>query len=597
VASAAEDDLRLLRAYEPVLRYTRGELFLPMSVELYLSWCSLWLRPDDSRRRRQIAAAGELDPDRLAELGRRHTGQDLSLRLVGEPLGRRELRAWRRSPERPRFRPSARFAAVGLLGRFIESLMRLSLVFRGRVPGGTAASAAARYRRSPERSHHPYYGRVTRDAGYLVLQYWFFYAMNDWRTTFTGVNDHEADWEQVTVFLPAGADGTQRPAWVAFSSHDEEGADLRRRGDDPDISWVGNHPVVFAGAGSHSGAYLPGEYLVSVQPAALRKVTAAVRAVRERLFGWTLDRPASPLGIPFVDYRRGDGVGLGPGYAQGWSPVLIDDTTPWVRHYRGLWGLDTSDPLGGERAPAGPRYERSGARRVEWADPVGWAALDAEPPSEADGPRLLAERHAELQREIDRSVEELWRTRAELRRATAGARAVRSLTGRDLPADDLTRALADQRRHLTALEQERAAVTEALRTELPRDHPHRHLSHRPVPDIDPLRSPSRLAHAWSMASVSVLLLGMAAVVLSRSALVWAEAIAALIVGALLLEALARGRLTRWVLNTLVPVLILGAATVLVVAFVLNWRYGVAALLASAAVLLLVTNLRDVLSKR
>jgi hypothetical protein len=26
--------------------------------------------------------------------------------------------------------------------------------------------------------------------------------MNDWRSTFGGVNDHEADWEQVTVFLP-----------------------------------------------------------------------------------------------------------------------------------------------------------------------------------------------------------------------------------------------------------------------------------------------------------------------------------------------------------------------------------------------------------
>jgi hypothetical protein len=38
----AADDLQLLRHYEPVLRFTLGELFLPMSVEGYLGNCSLW---------------------------------------------------------------------------------------------------------------------------------------------------------------------------------------------------------------------------------------------------------------------------------------------------------------------------------------------------------------------------------------------------------------------------------------------------------------------------------------------------------------------------------------------------------------------------
>ena len=32
-----DPDLALLRTYEPVLRYTAGELFLPMSVEAYLA--------------------------------------------------------------------------------------------------------------------------------------------------------------------------------------------------------------------------------------------------------------------------------------------------------------------------------------------------------------------------------------------------------------------------------------------------------------------------------------------------------------------------------------------------------------------------------
>jgi hypothetical protein len=78
--------------------------------------------------------------------------------------------------------------------------------------------------------------RAVRDAGYLVLQYWFFYAMNDWRSTFSGVNDHEADWEQIILFLTEPDDGGDPDlAWVAFSAHDEVGDDLRRRIDDPDL--------------------------------------------------------------------------------------------------------------------------------------------------------------------------------------------------------------------------------------------------------------------------------------------------------------------------------------------------------------------------
>ena len=46
-----------------------------------------------------------------------------------------------------------------------------------------------------------YHGRVVRDGGWVVLHYLFFYAMNDWRSTFDGANDHEADWEQCFVVL------------------------------------------------------------------------------------------------------------------------------------------------------------------------------------------------------------------------------------------------------------------------------------------------------------------------------------------------------------------------------------------------------------
>src|SRR6185312_3054407 len=40
-----------------------------------------------------------------------------------------------------------------------------------------------------------YYGRVVRDGDYVVLQYWLFHVFNDRRSTFAGVNDHEADFD------------------------------------------------------------------------------------------------------------------------------------------------------------------------------------------------------------------------------------------------------------------------------------------------------------------------------------------------------------------------------------------------------------------
>ena len=87
-------------------------------------------------------------------------------------------------------------------------------------------------------------------------------------------------------------------------------------------------------------------------------------------------RDRSGIGLPFVDYRRGDGPSVGPGTERPWTAIVIDDETPWVRNYRGLWGYDTRDPFGGERAPAGPRYERNGSIRRSWDRPVAWAGLD-----------------------------------------------------------------------------------------------------------------------------------------------------------------------------------------------------------------------------
>ncbi|HSR86233.1 MAG TPA: hypothetical protein VLM11_18800 [Streptosporangiaceae bacterium] len=598
VGAAPEDDLRLLRDYEPVLAFTQGELFLPMPVERYLAKCSLWrsavsARPPAPKAAERVFAPGEITPDLLAEVGV-SSHQGLWLRFVDRALGRSEFRAWRRDAGRTRLAAgTSRFAAVGLLGRLIDAVLRLSLVLRGRVPGGTAAAAEQAYRADADPTSCPYYGRVTRDGGFVVLQYWFFYAMNDWRSTFGGVNDHEADWEQVTVFLPDPPEPGKRPAWIAFSSHDEVGDDLRRRTDDPDIRWRDTHPVVFAGAGSHSGAYLPGDYLVTVEPPAIGRLTSMLRHLSRLLLPWRRAQTGTAFGIPFIDYHRGDGPSVGPGEAIVWSPVLVDDETPWLRDFRGLWGLDTGDPFGGERAPAGPRYEREGAVRLSWSEPVSWAGLDKEtPPSPTAEGQVIADRMAELDSQIDDAATALAAYGDELRRVRIGDRAL----GAPRNLDALEHAVQEARVRRLALTEEHAALARTASHGLPRDDPHAHLHRRALPNVDPVRTRGRLLAIWSTVSASVLLAGLAVAILGHFGAVL-PAIGGLAFVMLCVEAFARGHLFQFIVGIVGAALVGTAAWLTTLAVVGNWRLAIAVLLILAAFVLLLANIRDFFRKR
>jgi len=587
------DALALVRQYEPVIRYTAGELFFPMPVERYLAEAALWsvnppITSDQTSSPTLLADHGELDVDRLTEREDSTPGARRQLRYVPGPLEPAAARRWRRSPERPRFRPASRLAAVGLLGRLIDALFRLSLLLRGRVPGGWVAAAHDRYR-ATEDGTRPYYAHVSCDGGYVVVQYWFFYAMNDWRSTYAGVNDHEADWEQVTIYLTQSPPGVLAPAWVAFSSHDEVGADLRRRADDPDITWYdGTHPVVYAGAGSHSGAYLAGEYLVRVEPPALTRVFRAVTRIRELLFPWTRGRPRSGLAIPYVDYKRGDGFSIGPGTEHPWTAQLIDDCTPWVRDYTGLWGLDTADPFGGERAPAGPRYNRDGSIREAWADPVAWAGLDEVPPTPVEGADDRAARIAALEHrrnQLDRRIAD---AQQELRRVAIG----KPHPG---PPETELRQHRERVRDLRA--ERRATIAEGDRLRRLPDHgaaihPHAHLSRRALPDLGLRANPILLVRLWTHASLSVLLAVVGIALLLNLAAAPLAAVAAILL-VMSVEAVLRGRLAVFLLGALIVAgLVVGFWM-----FLTNWRIGLGVLALGAAIALAVADVRAMLLRR
>ncbi len=600
----AASDLELLRRFEPIVRYTQGEYFFPMAVDPYIAECDLWAGSPRGGHTR-LVPHGELSVDTLPIWQAKVPDQSLFLRFVQAPLSGLDLARHDR-PRRPSFSAPSRLARVGILARLIDAGFDLSLLVRGTVPGGTVGAAEVKYARMRAADpSYSYYGRVVRQAGWTVCHYLFFYAMNDWRSSFAGANDHEADWEQCFVFLDAPDDGPVTPVWFARAAHDEVGADLRRRWDDPLLQRAGDHPVIFAGAGSHAAYIEPGEYLQSVPlrlPGWTRSLVGGVRrfwtdTLRQGTLAARNDAD-DVAAVPFVDYARGDGLAIGSGQPGAWTPILIDDGTPWVSSFDGLFGLDTKDRFAGERAPAGPKFNRDGRPRQSWIDPVGFAGLQSVPPPtrEAD---VLAQQAAGLSGELDdvlaRIAEAEKRaqrlgTRVEASRRAgrsesivaraeaARAAAVEELTDLRRQAEDLRVTIAD-----TDAELERVA-----RGEL--GDPRAHLRFVAHPQEPNLINRSRILDVWSAVGIA------AAIVLLGSLLIvggawWWIGLPVILVGYVAIEALVRRRFLILLLNVCV-LLAVTAALILLESYLLE---AIAILLLAVGILILRDNVRELRS--
>ena len=200
-------DLELLRAYEPIIRYTHGELFFPAAVEPYLAACDLLVGSTEGPTRLLIPN-GELDAETLARQplrpGTRFSCDWSRSRWVAWPSP--DGRVGRDGPFSGPGPARPGRALCPIRGRRFNG----SLLLRGKVPGGTAAAAAIKYDAVRGTTSIRLPGRVVRRGGWIVLHYLYFYFMNDWRSTFAGANDHEADLEQAFVVLEDAPDGPRR---------------------------------------------------------------------------------------------------------------------------------------------------------------------------------------------------------------------------------------------------------------------------------------------------------------------------------------------------------------------------------------------------
>jgi hypothetical protein len=328
---------------------------------------------------------------------------------------------------------------------------------------------------------------------------------------------------------------------------------------------------------------LAGEYLVTVRSSRLHRLRAVIGALSRFVQPWTVGEEApTGVGVPYVEYARGDGVAIGAGAQIQWRQVVIDDETPWIRDYTGLWGDDTNDRYGGERGPAGPRYERDGTVRTSWSDPVGWAALDAVSPDLSTRDRAIASRLVEIDAELAQIEVEREERRRQLRADAIGEADSAPVLQRELLVlGARATAQADERRRLVSVRQDLSFDTD----------PHAHLRHRALPLPIESRDRRRLLRVWATISTPLLFVFIAVLVESGGpSLIASGALGVAIV--LGIESLTRGHLRSYVFRLAMALAVVAAGWLLVLGLLASWRMVVVGILVAAAIVLLVANLRE-----
>jgi hypothetical protein len=605
-------EMALLRRYEPVLRFTRGEDFFPIDVERYVEQASLWYqRPGDDAI--CILGQGEVTLEKLAQVKTGLADAVYFLKFT-EPLDSVELAAYQaareRTPPEDQFTPGrGRLARVGYISRFVGALFSVALLARGRVPGDTAAAATLHYEKMlEEREEYTYHGRVIHEGGWLVIQYWFFYVYNNWRSGFFGANDHEADWELVSIYLSERDDlpplnnslddslGDEarrnghdpnhlleryQPEWIAYASHEYQGDDLRRRWDDPEVEKMDDHPVVYAAAGSHASYFRRGEYLTELELSFLQPLAKVIdwfqqfwynqlRQYQDEPDSEQPEQASNLFRIPFVDYARGDGVTLGAGQEKRWGePRLLHLDQKWVSDYHGLWGLYARDPFAGEDAPAGPMYNRDRSMRRAWYDPAGWAGLDKVAPADEELRLMVAqqmtlrEQRAQLQSTIQQKA-------FDLRNLGIATRAMRRQSHLHRLQMEYEQQISTLSKEVAKLREEAASV-EALLQSLDeytmlrraglRESPRSHIRHAHIPAAGEQFRAGRLAEIWAAASIGLLLVLMVGIFyFARHYLIFG--ISAMIALFAFVEATFRGRIVRMVTSVTLALAIVAALVLL-----------------------------------
>lgn len=375
----------LHHTYAPIMRFSAGENFFPMAVDDFLGYSALYRKGEN----KPLVQQGHLN---AAMLQKTQQADQVFLRSVttGPLWGKDVASEWNRDALhllreymlKPRqtwnettakqayqwlsakTEPAARRFWWNdlLLPKVEEDIARgsRSQLPRFILPSEVRNSAIERYRASQgERPRFTYYFREVQQGGYLNLQYWFYYAYNDWANGFGGFNDHEGDWEGFHLFFKLdGGRPVEPPAYACYLGHHSR---ITKPWGHPDMEIIGTHPVINVAAGSHASYPERKEY------------------------------PLMAL-YNLIDYATGDAYELDNA---DWSNRLPLEQQPWVNQVNVSWGtrywlpltllnlamrtvgviLPREMLLPGVSAPRGPHFDDRGDEREVWRAPLQFASI------------------------------------------------------------------------------------------------------------------------------------------------------------------------------------------------------------------------------
>ena len=334
--------LELVRKYEPVLLFSKNdegldEQFFPCAVDHFIAESRLYHRGKE----KPVQLPGGLNLDTIADIPTKESIH-YYLSYTADKLVKQFPSTW----EWLQYDGLARFGISDsddedLLEDADDADTSFGLVDTftrmQRLPTEVTDMAIAQYQPYADFNKYPpiYYYRLMCNRGYLVLQYWFFYVYNDWGTTHGGMNDHEGDWELVTIFF----DG-QTPVYAAYAAHlaglqPYKWEDIQKH--------RGSHPVVYVGAGSHA-SYIK------------KQVHTSVGVLKDYAYG-------------------NSDTKIGPGTDIAWGEPVNIACERWAHTYAGHWG-SIFKRFGSETATKGTRGPQSPPWQFDsWERPVFAAKL------------------------------------------------------------------------------------------------------------------------------------------------------------------------------------------------------------------------------
>lgn len=387
--------------YAPILRFSRGERFFPMATEDFLGYTALYRKGERQPRiaRGKVTAADLLQRGADEIFLRSVEGGPLSGAEVAGQWGTATVKLLMEWASRPpiAWTPSlARLAYRWFSAKTSAATQRFwwnDLVFpqlnralgsdtsrddlpRFVLPDDMRRAAIDAYNESQAgRPRYTYYHRTVREGNTLNLQYWFFYAYNDWGNGYGGFNDHEGDWEGFHIFFKLDSSRLiEPPTHLCFLGHESR---MTKEWGHPDVEKFGTHPVVYVAAGSHASYPQPKLYplmeLYDLIDYATGDATILDHEawVNRRALEATGATASHPSAAALLDYRGSWGTRY---WLQlGWLQTALRSMTAAGAVLARV--LPGEIALPGVSSPRGPRFSATGDERESWRRPLAFAGI------------------------------------------------------------------------------------------------------------------------------------------------------------------------------------------------------------------------------